>query len=79
MNPWKVRKIKWNGEPAELMTFTGTTEAEYDSFLDARFEDGKEPIGFRRDSAAEAKFLLDEHGQKCTCLHWMQFRRYTTP
>ena len=73
--PYKIRRTTWLGRAAELMTFTGTTEAEYDVFLDARFADGRESIGFRRDSAAPAAFLTDETGAKSVQLRWLQFRR----
>jgi hypothetical protein len=74
--PFAVRRITWQGHPAELMTFTGATEEEYDQFLDARFADGRDPIGFRTDAAAPARFLTDASGGKGICLRWLQFRRF---
>lgn len=74
--PWTIRRTTWKGFPAELMTFIGTTEAEYDEFLDARFADAREPIGFNRDSSAPHSYLLDETGSKGIRLHPLQFRRY---
>jgi hypothetical protein len=74
--PYSIRRTKWNGQPAELLTFTGTSEEEYDQFLDARHAEGREPIGFRTDSAAPAAFLTDASGSKGIQLRWLQYRRY---
>jgi hypothetical protein len=72
---YKVRRITWNRCRAELMTFTGSTEEQYDQFLDARFAPGTEPIGFRNDSAAPYGKPLQENGEAGR-LQYFQFRRY---
>lgn len=55
-NPWKVRRgerlINGRARRTLTITFTGSTEAEYDAFLDARFAHapGAEPIGWKQGS-----------------------------
>lgn len=53
-----------------MLTFTGTTEDEYDTFLDARFAEGREAVGFRQDAGAPTMKLMDS-GR----FVWCQFRR----
>ena len=72
--PYSVRRTKLQGRPAELLTFTGATEDEYDAFLDARFAEGREAVGFRQDAGAPTKVLADS-GR----FVWCQFRRLLTP
>lgn len=68
--PFAIRRTKLRGKPAELLTFTGTTEDEYDTFLDARFAEGREAVGFRQDAGAPTMKLMDS-GR----FVWCQFRR----
>lgn len=67
--PYTVRQTTARGRPAELLTFMGTTEEEYDQFLDARFADGREPLGFKQDAGAVMRQL--DSGRSV----WCQFRR----
>lgn len=73
--PYKITKTTFQNRPAELMTFTGTTSEEYDTFLDARFGDGYEPIGFRTDAGAKAGKLEGCFHSPGSCIHWFQYRR----
>lgn len=73
--PYTIRRIKYRGRPAELMTFTGRTQEEFDVFLDARFAEGREPIGPRTDGNAPMGHLYDAAG-KLPGLCWFQYRRY---
>lgn len=74
-DPWTIATTTHKGRPAELMTFTGKTESEYDAFLDARFAPGREAIGFRQDSAAKTGRLAAEDGRNRGHFRWFQFRR----
>ncbi len=73
--PYRVAKTKFKGRPAELLTFTGSTESEYDEFLDARFADGREAIGFRTGASALYKKLVDASGKLVGGIVPCQFRR----
>lgn len=75
--PYKITKTAYRGRPAELMTFTGTTEAEFDAFLDARFTEGREGIGPKTDATAKMGRPLDENG-KPGQTRWYQYRRLIT-
>lgn len=68
MQPYTVHRTRWKGCPAELVTFTGTTSEEYDVFLDARFAEGREPVGWRTDAGAPY-VQIDGRMQPC------QYRR----
>lgn len=66
--PYKITRTTHRGRPAELLTFIGSTTDEYDQFLDARFADGREPLGWRTDAGAKG-------GNVDGRFVWFQFRR----
>lgn len=69
--PYRITRTTYRGRSSETLTFTGSTEEEYDLFRGARFADGREAIGW--DTSASAPYVQID-GKMVPC----RFRRFVT-